>query len=178
MRRLLPILALLGVVLMLNAQGQEPDIIDWQKYTPWQEKSLHDETSGGRTYRQLFGSPYCGGSVLARLVVKADGSGDLVLKVQEIEKPSSIVRNARQLDSADVNRFLTSVDRAQFWALPSNETVKRYKDAAICTLEGRDRGTYHGVRREVASDHTAFDDACTYFVKDAMTEMCRRRRMR
>ena len=74
------------------------------------------------------------------------------------------VNNSRSLSADDWGGFLSLLDRAQFWALPTVDGRPLANDGAEWLLEGANGSKYHLVDRQ--SPQTGdYRDACLYLLK-------------
>ena len=129
---------------------------------------------------------YMGGqSGVVRLVIKPDGSGQVICSLVSIKKTEEVKRTQSSVSVAEVEKFLQLVEAARFWSMPSNEPQPR-KDSRGHTIyvldgtpwlaEGVRGGSYHAVWRNspapgyyteilryLAKDMAKIDDAVIIF---------------
>ena len=74
------------------------------------------------------------------------------------------VKNSRSLSADDWDRFLTLLNRANLWAMPTVDNLPAANDGAAWLLEGSNGSKYHVVVRQspVTGDYY---DACLYLLK-------------
>ena len=130
----------------------------------------------GHAYRFLwlrtFDAP-----IAVRIDVAPDGSGTLTVKVTSGRggyEPGTLVTDQRRaMPRAEVRQFLSRLNTARFWTLPTREpeieedgsiTVKA--DGAQWILEGVRRGRYHVVDR-LGPEPGAYREAALWLVRRA-----------
>jgi len=109
------------------------------------------------TFRMSYFSPQPERVIVVRLVVNADGSGQIISAVSSSGK-SDEFRNAKlSVSAADVQNFLALVEKVKFWSMPSVEKKVEKKneggrktyvlDGAWWMVEGVRNGSFHYVFR-------------------------------
>jgi hypothetical protein len=128
---------------VILASLSEPSLLEAAK-----DSSVH-------SYRVSYFSPVPTHEMAVRLVVSADGSGQIASVVSSGEA-SGVKRTKNSVSSADVDKFLQLVEKAGFWSMSSNEDTEQ-KDAAgrklyvldgsFWMVEGVRNGSFHYVYR-------------------------------
>jgi hypothetical protein len=103
-----------------------------------------------------------------RLQIKKDGTGTLFTKLSPFNETSFLMNDQAVISAADVNGFLESVKRAQFWQLPTTKPPEpEMPDGSYWFLEGSRESEYHMVyRRSPEVKPSAFTDIGRYLSKD------------
>ncbi len=121
----------------------EPSLLEAAKDT-----SVH-------SFRVSYFSPVPTREIAVRLVVNADGSGQITSAVSSGAE-TGVKRTKNSVSNADVDKFLQLVEKAGFWSMSSNEDTEQ-KDAAgrklyvhdgsFWMVEGVRNGSFHYVFR-------------------------------
>lgn len=103
-----------------------------------------------------------------RLQIKRDGSGVLFTKLTPFNSTDFILDRHDAVSAEEVNGFLDSVKRAQFWKLPATEQPKaEATDGSYWFLEAKRDSEYHMVyRRSPEAKPSPYTDIGRYFSKD------------
>ena len=124
-----------------------------------------------RSFRVTFFSPVPVHEVAVRLIVNADGSGQ-VTSVVSSGTEKRIRRTTNNVSKADVDKLLELVNKAGFWAVPSTEpepptTGRKYYvfDGFWWMLEGVQNGSFHYVFRQNPKP-TAITEIGCYLAKN------------
>ncbi len=102
-----------------------------------------------------------------RLQISKDGTGTLFTKLTPFNKTSFLMNDHHAISAADIDGFLESVKRAQFWQLPTTKRPEpEMPDGSYWFLEGTRESEYHMVyRRNPEVKPSAFTDIGRYFSK-------------
>lgn len=107
-----------------------------------------------RSFRVTLFSPVPGHEVAVRLMVYADGSGQITSAVSSGTK-TGVKRTTNNVSKVQVDKLLEQVDKAGFWAVPSTEpepanTGRQYYvlHGFWWMLEGVQNGSFHYVFRQ------------------------------
>jgi hypothetical protein len=129
------------------------------RYYSWYLRSMREkplaECIAGDTsqaYRVLIVTRPYNAPVVVRLAVGATGGGDLVSKVARDGGHPDIVTLDRtaKVSQEDVQRFVSLLDAADFWSMPSQKPPDIHKvvmGAVDWMLEAEKHGAYHAVER-------------------------------
>ena len=100
---------------------------------------------------------YMGGqSGVVRLVIKPDGSGQLICSLVSIKKTEEVKRTQSSVSVAEVEKFLQLVEAARFWSMPTKQPqpgkdsgghTNYVLDGTPWLAEGVRGGSYHAVWR-------------------------------
>lgn len=124
--------------------------------TSMQEPSLWRSARKIETYRLLwlrsFDHP-----MAFRLIVKADGTSELVTKKTNGEgghEPGALVLNkTTQIDARETRIILKALTRIGFWNLPADEgRGERGLDGSQWIIEGVKDGKYHRIDRRIGGE--------------------------
>jgi hypothetical protein len=124
-------------------------------------------------FRLSYFSPVPERMVAVRLVVNADGSGQVVSAFSS-GTAKEIKRNENSVTVADVNKLLQLLTKAEFWSMPTIEALgktdaagrKPYVlDGAFFMVEGVQLGSFHYVSRQNPQPGPITEIAC-YLAKD------------
>jgi len=141
------------------------------------EPSLFEEAKDPSvtSFRVSFFSPVPTREIAIRLLIRADGSGEISSAFSLGEGRET--RNSKlRVSTADVNRFLQLIELAGFWAAPSSETEpqtdsagrKAYVlDGAFWMLEGVRQGSFHYVFRR-NPEGNSMTEVGYYLAKDLL----------
>jgi hypothetical protein len=132
------------------------------------EPSLFQESkgSGAESYRfvwlRTFHHP-----VVVRLDIQANGGAALTTKVSNGAGgygPGTLVENtSRPLTKRQTERFLATIQRLQFWELPTHETPETAGcDGSQWIIEGIKDGKYHVVDRWTPATGAVHDLGLTF----------------
>jgi hypothetical protein len=124
-----------------------------------------------RSCRVSYFSPVPVHEVAVRLLVNADGSGQITSAVSS-GSTTGVKRTKKSVSAADVNRLLEIVEKAGFWSMNSIEQKtdvvgpKSYEfDGAWWMLEGVQNGSFHYVFRRNPKPSPITDIGC-YLAKE------------
>lgn len=124
-------------------------------------------------FRLSYFSPVPERMVAVRLVVNADGSGQVVSAFSS-GTAREIRRNENSVTVADVDKLLQLLTKGEFWSMPSIEAPgktdaagrKPYVlDGAFFMVEGVQLGSFHYVSRQNPQPGSITEIAC-YLAKD------------
>lgn len=113
--------------------------------------------------------------IALRLQVKPEGHGILTVKVCDgaagYESGNLVIEDMTKLEADDVSSFLSSVEDAKFWNMPSYESEASIVcDGAQWVLEGVRNGRYHVVDRQSPREGT-YRDACLMLLRFSELEV-------
>jgi hypothetical protein len=104
------------------------------------------------SFRVSFFSPVPVRKVAVRLIVKADGSGQITTAASS-GTAAGVKRTQNGVSAADVNRLLKMLEKVEFWSMSSTEYTGEETDAAgrkayvldgsFWMLEGVREGSFH-----------------------------------
>jgi hypothetical protein len=107
-------------------------------------------------FRLSYFSPQPVREIAVRLLVNADGSGQVISAVSS-GKATEIQRNQNGVSIEEVNKLLQLLSKVEFWSMPSEEDVEQKTDAAgrkayvmdgsFFMVEGVRQGLFHWVSR-------------------------------
>jgi hypothetical protein len=107
-------------------------------------------------FRLSYFSPQPVREIAVRLLVNADGSGQVISAVSS-GKATEVQRNRNGVSIEEVNKLLQLLAKVEFWSMPSAEDVEQKTDAAgrkayvmdgsVFTVEGVRQGLFHSVSR-------------------------------
>jgi hypothetical protein len=125
-----------------------------EKLSALEEPSLFEASKTIETYRfvwlRTFHHP-----VSVRLNIVGDGSGALTTKMTGgaggYHPGKLILSEETKLTKEQVDAFLTQLDKAEFWKLPTNDKELGL-DGAQWIIEGNKKGNYHIVDRWSPTD--------------------------
>jgi hypothetical protein len=112
--------------------------------------------------------------IAVRLVINPDGSGKINAAVAG-GKTSEIKRIERNVSVADVEKFLSLVDKARFWSMTSGDSDptadskgrRAYvMDGSEWMLEGVQKSSYHCVFRSNPNPQSSYVEVARYLSKD------------
>lgn len=141
-------------VLEDNAQGESFRSGWYSKHLKALEEPslyLESKSSNAESYRfvwlRTFHHP-----VIVRVDIRPDGGAELTTKVSSGAggyEPGKLVENtSRPLTQRETDKFLLTIQRLQFWKLPSHEIPEAAAiDGAQWIIEGTKDGKYHVVDR-------------------------------
>jgi len=125
-------------------------------------------------FRMSYFSPVPTREVAVRLVVNADGSGQVTSAVSS-GVPTEITRNQNTVSGADVNKLLQLLAKVEFWSMSSIEDADQKTDAtgrkayvmdgSFWMVEGVREGSFHYVSRSNPRQGPFMEIAC-YLAKD------------
>jgi hypothetical protein len=103
-----------------------------------------------------------------RLQIRKDGTGTLFTKLTTFNTTTFLMDDHKVISAADINGFLESVKRAQFWQLPTTKPSEpEMPDGSYWFLERARESEYHMVyRRSPEVNPSAFTDIGRYLSKN------------
>src|SRR5271156_242296 len=126
------------------------------------------ENSQAQAYRlTIIGFPGAR-TWIFRLQIEKNGTGRLFAKATPFDGTNFLLNRDDAISAADVNGFLESVKRAEFWQLPTREKPELdMPDGSYWFLEGTRQGEYHMVyRRSPEVKPSPYTDIGRYLSKD------------
>jgi hypothetical protein len=105
--------------------------------------------------------------IIVRIDVQANGSAELTTKVSNGAggyEPGKLVENtSRPLTQRQTDKFLATIQRLQFWELPTHETPETVGcDGSQWIIEGIKDGKYHVVDRWTPTKGAVHDLGLTF----------------
>jgi|SRR5579863_2284828 len=135
------------------------------------EPSLLEATKDASvlSFRVSYFSPVPVREIAVRLVVNADGSGQITSAVSSGEA-SGVKRTQNNVSVADVNKLLQLLAKVGFWSMSSTEDTERKTDSAdrkqyvvdgsFWMVEGVHEGSFHYVYRQNPKQSPITEIAC------------------
>jgi hypothetical protein len=126
------------------------------------------------SFRVSYFSPVPEREIAVRLVVNADGSGQITSAVSS-GAASGVKRTQNSVSVADVNKLLQLLAKVEFWSMSSTEDTEEKTDAAgrkvyvldgsYWMVEGVHEGSFHYVYRVNPRPNRLMEIGC-YLAKD------------
>jgi hypothetical protein len=111
------------------------------------------------SYRLSYFTPVATRAIVVRVVVNADGSGQITTATWSSGKLAESKRAKDTVSAADVKQFLQLVEQVEFWSMPSTEQKNNggrtmyVLDGSWCMIEGARNGSFHyALRRSLQPD--------------------------
>jgi hypothetical protein len=117
------------------------------------EKPLWPPSSDGETVFRLTYLPAFRGPTYISIKIQPDGTGLVHIKTIDGFRQSATLDNDSAVPQDGTAKFLSELNRANFWDAPA-ELVKRGYDGAEWILEGVKDGKYHVVVRWCPGEYT------------------------
>jgi len=126
------------------------------------------------SFRLSYFSPVPIREIAVRLVVNADGSGQITTAVSS-GAAAGVKRTQNSVSGADVNKMLQLLEKVEFWSMSSTENTEQKTDAAgrkvyvldgsCWMVEGVHEGSFHYVYRRNPKPSPITEIGC-YLAKD------------